>query len=360
MKTNNKSTRSWLMTLMVCISVALTGCLGGSDGGGDGGGDGGAKTTSGTLGGTAAVGNPIVNGAVSVSCADGTGLLTTTTDANGAWQVTLSGQNTLPCAVEVAGGTVNGATNATAYHSIAMVLNTVVNVTPLTDMIVSNLAGTSSLVSWFQNLASTPAILVGISQASIEASLARLRTALAGLPPLATNDPISMALTAMAGTTGDDMLSALAAAMNSAGMSYSAMMANAAMPTFPPFSASFTVALGNAWAATVSGGGNAGGGNNGGGNNGGASGSYTLLVTVNAMGMTTQVTFDNVPKPNSEEAFCSDSYVNQAINDAAAAGGQLTINSCTFDGTHGQISATLTITSPVAMTVPYTVDYLYQ
>lgn len=36
------------------------------------------------------------------------------------------------------------------------------------------------------------------------------------------------------------------------------------------------------------------------------------------------------------------------------------INSCAFNGTVGRVDATLTITSPVAMTVPYSVTYTYR
>ncbi|NVO06470.1 MAG: hypothetical protein HXX19_11320, partial [Rhodoferax sp.] len=71
-----------------------------------------------TLSGTAAVGVPIVNGAITVSCASGS-TLTTTTTSTGTWTVTINGQ-TLPCATQVTGGTVGGVANTTPYHSIAV------------------------------------------------------------------------------------------------------------------------------------------------------------------------------------------------------------------------------------------------
>ena len=112
-----------------------------------------------TLSGTAAVGAPIVGAAVNVTCAAGAALSNIpATSAIGAWSVTLSGQ-TLPCAVQVSGGTVNGAANTTTYQSIANAYG-IVNVTPLTDLLVANLAGSAAA-------AFTPAQLAAITPANI-------------------------------------------------------------------------------------------------------------------------------------------------------------------------------------------------
>ena len=99
--------------LVTAAAAALVAC----------GGDGDTTTTTTaapatTLSGVAAVGSPIANGSVNVSCAGGTALPSTTTSAGGAWQVSTTGQ-TLPCAVQVRGGTVDGAANALALHSVA-------------------------------------------------------------------------------------------------------------------------------------------------------------------------------------------------------------------------------------------------
>jgi hypothetical protein len=48
-----------------------------------------------------------------------------------------------------------------------------------------------------------------------------------------------------------------------------------------------------------------------------------------------------------------------SLSNALGAAGTFTINSCTFNGTVGNVSATLSITNPVVMTVPYTVVYTY-
>ena len=47
------------------------------------------------------------------------------------------------------------------------------------------------------------------------------------------------------------------------------------------------------------------------------------------------------------------------VQQTKTASGKLTINSCSFNGTVGQVSATMAITSPISMTVPYSVTYTY-
>lgn len=137
-----------------------------------GGGGGSSPAASTTLSGTAAVGAPIVGATVTVKCAAGTSLSNIpSTSATGAWSVTLSGQ-TLPCAVQVSGGTIRGAANTITYQSIANAYG-IVNVTPLTDLLVANLAG--SAVAAF-----TPAQLAAITPANIATALTKLRSASTG------------------------------------------------------------------------------------------------------------------------------------------------------------------------------------
>jgi hypothetical protein len=97
------------------------------------------------------------------------------------------------------------------------------------------------------------------------------------------------------------------------------------------------------------------------GTGGSTAGSSTLTVNVTVSGITSvAATVANVPMPTSQAEFCgaiqSDSTFTQI---GTGAGGTLTINSCSFSGKVGTISATLTITSPVSMTIPYTVTYTY-
>lgn len=223
-----------------------------SCGGGGGGGESSTPAAS-TLSGVAAVGTPIVNGNINVVCAAGSALVTTT-NTTGAWSVTLSGQ-TLPCAVEVSGGTINGVSNTTPYHSIATTTGTV-NVTPLTDLMVANLAGTATPSIWFAGLRTTSAPLAAITQTQVNAALTKLSAALSGLTPLSSTNPITTTFTPTAGNVSDDMLTALktALATNTAGVTYASLLSNASTTTFTAPVAGFGTAMTTAYAGTTSGG----------------------------------------------------------------------------------------------------------
>lgn len=224
------------------FSIAVAAC-------GGGGGGGSSTPASSTLGGAAAVGYPIVNGTIQVKCAGGSALTDTTTSA-GAWKVTISGQ-TLPCAVEVSSGTINGVANSTPYHSIATSFGTV-NVTPLTDLMVANLAGTAATDVWFAGL--TPAALALITPTLVNTALTNLSTALSGLTPLSTINPITTAFTPTSGNTSDNMLVALKTAMTNTGVSYTTLLGYASSASFT-LPAGFGTALTSAYAGTQSGGG---------------------------------------------------------------------------------------------------------
>jgi len=67
-----------------------------------------------------------------------------------------------------------------------------------------------------------------------------------------------------------------------------------------------------------------------------------------------------VPKPASNTEFCGAIQNDSTFSSiGASGGGTLTINSCSFSGNVGNISATLAIVTPVSMTIPYTVTYTY-
>jgi hypothetical protein len=106
-----------------------------------------------------------------------------------------------------------------------------------------------------------------------------------------------------------------------------------------------------------------GGGDNGGGGNGGATGNYRLNLTVTtSMGVPMPaVVVENVPKPNTQDEFCNDVTVVQQIQaiNAANPGATLTITSCSFSGNNGSISAVINMTSPIVMSIDYSVLYAY-
>ncbi len=233
------------LSSLVASILVLPACLGG--------GGGSSAPAASTLNGVAAVGTPIVNGTINVICAAGSALTSTTTSSTGTWQVTLSDQ-TLPCAVKVSGGTINGSTNPTPYHSLAITAGTV-NVTPLTDLMVSNIVGTATPSIWFAGLSTTPTPLSAITQDQVTAALTKLSAALSGLSPLSTNNPITTTFAPTSGNVSDDMLTALATAMVNTGVAHSSLLANASAVGFTAPTANFGTALATAFKGTPSGGG---------------------------------------------------------------------------------------------------------
>lgn len=234
------------------LGLLLTGC-------GGGGGSTAATTNppasnSISLSGTAAVGFPIVGATVSVTCAAGpaiTGIANTS--ATGAWSTTASGQ-TLPCVVSVTGGTTNNVNNTTTYQSIANGAG-IVNVTPLTSLVVANLIGSSTATP-------TSAQLATITQAQINTSIANVQTALGATLP-STINPITTAFTPTGGVVMDDVLTAMANAMTSSGTTYAALLSSSASAApgaaiTPP--TGYSTALVTAYAGTTSGSTGTGGG----------------------------------------------------------------------------------------------------
>lgn len=424
-----------------------------------GGSDTAPAASGGTLSGTAAVGAPIVGGAVNITCAAGSAL-STTTDTTGAWQVTVSGQ-TLPCAIQVAGGKVNGIDQASSYHSIAVTFG-VVNITPLTDLVVANLSAQAPS-TWFSGL--NGAALQTINQNTVNAAVSNINNALGLTATLAGSNPLTTSFSPVNGNLLDDILEALA----NAGDTHTNLLTLARASNFVvPANFNFQ----NAYSALLAAnGGTTGGGTTGGGTAAtcastetaltftagtGASpytngqtlcvtasatslafsgmtltspvqntavsapysaykfvdGAYTYEVIFNASALyeinllsgttfagqfalastntpatpttpttpttpstssnltvgvlingiaSTSISVSNVPVPSNQSEFCgsiqNDSTFTQI---GASGGGTLTLNSCSFTNKAGTISATLTITSPISMTIPYTVTYTYQ
>lgn len=82
-----------------------------------------------------------------------------------------------------------------------------------------------------------------------------------------------------------------------------------------------------------------------------------LVLTVSVAGTVTTQTVTGIPQPTSQAEFCSGIEDDTVFQQAAAQGGTLTINSCSFAGGVGNVSATMSITTPMVYTVPYTVKY---
>ena len=226
-----------LVTVLLASSLA-TGC-------GGGGGDVAVPVTALTaLGGTAAVGSPIVGAALSVVCASGAPL-STSTSGTGSWSVNTTGA-TFPCAVQVRSGTVGGTANAVSYHAVALNPG-VANVTPLTDLIVANLAGVKVPTTWFASVAAAPATLTAFTPAKVDTALGNVRSAL-GTVVSNSPHPVTVAFTPVLGNAMDDVLAALAKALVNTGVSFSTLLTAAGTSAGVAYSspAGFNAALAEA------------------------------------------------------------------------------------------------------------------
>lgn len=92
----------------------------------------------------------------------------------------------------------------------------------------------------------------------------------------------------------------------------------------------------------------------------GTSGRYNLDLSIVASGVPvppTRVT--DVSLPSSQSEFCTPDIYNQFQQSIQGLSGTWSITSCSFSGTTGQIAALLTVTSPIALSLPYNVTYTY-
>lgn len=102
-------------------------------------------------------------------------------------------------------------------------------------------------------------------------------------------------------------------------------------------------------------------GNNGNNASNNGSGNYKLSIAVNANGMPAPaILINNIAKPSTQSEFCDDVQVQSQINQIKASNqGTWTLNNCTFNGNTGTISATIGMTQPIAISIPYTINYTY-
>ena len=106
---------------------------------------------------------------------------------------------------------------------------------------------------------------------------------------------------------------------------------------------------GDAWSIDV--------GDTGGGSTGG-SGSLTVETSI-AGATATTVTINGVPAPANQSEFCDGLTQDATFSGFTSNGGSMTINSCSFANNVGQVSATLTTTVPVSLSLPYSIKYTY-
>jgi hypothetical protein len=83
-------------------------------------------------------------------------------------------------------------------------------------------------------------------------------------------------------------------------------------------------------------------------------GNYRLTITLAVGPAPAQqvAVVDNVPKPASRDEFC----VPELYSDIFSEFGSFTVNSCTFDGSVGRLSATIAVSG---FSISYTATYTY-
>jgi hypothetical protein len=336
----------WMGALALAAGVAACGGGSGSDAS-----DEPQAPAATALSGTAAVGAPIAGADVQVRCQGAAAALGTVTTAAGTWRIDTTGQ-TLPCAVRVTGGSLG---QGQAYHAVAVTFG-IANITPLTDLMVAHAVGKDPAAWWGS---AGPADLSAVTQFALDQALVALRTAF-GLEALQDIDPLTAPFAAQRGETIDDVLEALQMALARIGSNYADLVAAARTNGFE-LPGSLRTALADSYLTITMGGGTTDPADP---SNPGPGGNYTLTLDVTASGVATApIVIENVPKPASEAEFCgwvNDPSSNLSLSQLGNGGaGSLTIESCSFSGNVGRVSATVSITSPVAMTVPYSVVYTY-
>ena len=125
------------------------------------------------------------------------------------------------------------------------------NVTPLTDLMLANLAGTAIPDMWFAGL--DPSTLSLITSALVNAVLIKQCAALVGLTPLCVTNPITTAFTPTKGNTLYNMLIALQMAMFNTGVLYTDLLGNASAQDYTAPVAGFNTALTDAYTTTTTG-----------------------------------------------------------------------------------------------------------
>lgn len=194
-----------LRTLLAAALAAFLVSCGGSD-------DGGGEPAGPSLKGVAAIGAPVVDGTVTVRCAAGP-VLTTTTTTGGAWSTLLAGQE-FPCLVSVTGGNVPA---GETLYSMA-VDDSDLNVTPLTSLVLAEAFGKDpSELDALPSLDDARTALAAGAGAVAEL----LRNSGYGSVPA---NPLTDVFEPVAGDAYDDLLEQLARSLEDAGMTLADMV----------------------------------------------------------------------------------------------------------------------------------------
>lgn len=162
---------------------------------------GGANPPVASLNGVAAVGAGLANAAVTAKCASGAPVVGTTA-ADGSFSLSLSGGQVAPCMLQVVGGT-----PSVTLHGFATDAGRV-NITPLTDLVVTKALGTDPAIGF----ASFDAAKAGVVKAGLDVAKTYVNAQLAAIVGQSTALDIMTGFFKV-GDADDKLLDGLAAAI---------------------------------------------------------------------------------------------------------------------------------------------------
>jgi hypothetical protein len=194
-----------------------------------------SEANAATVQGLVAVGAPVANATVTLTCLKGAPIVMTA-GADGRFTARID-QLTPPCAVQAQGGTINGATNTQALYSVSATGGQL-NVTPLTTLLVAHLAGEppATFYANFTNASRASKV----STTTVNAAASDLRQYLIdtlqvpGASSLDNFNPITGTFETTATDTHDQLLEALAANVADDGLVWSDLEADLAALELPP------------------------------------------------------------------------------------------------------------------------------
>lgn len=338
--------RRWQALFASSAAALLLAACGGDDGPAAPATAGPAATTTVSLSGVAATGAPIPNATVAVTNANGvTG--SATTAANGSFTVTIAEGAPYVLKVTDAAGR--------PWYSYAQAAGTA-NVTPLTSLALSQAAGGRPLADVYAGWTTSRLTATQVLEAArvVNANLSAVMQA-RGVTPASAN--VFTQTFAANGQGLDAVLDAIRVSFNCNGSACSPLINNPAGNTLVSWNGSISVA-GITLSWTAGGGGSTGGGTGtvglGACSANAAAGSYSMVVQTSISGLGSvpvpAVCIDGLQaKPASQSDFCGGTLANGQL----PAG--VSIQSCSYDGSVGTITAR--ITTPV--TLDYTVKYTF-
>ncbi len=176
-----------------------------------------------TIAGTAVKGAALSGATVSIKCATGTA--SATSSADGRYSISMTGA-TLPCVLKVTG------TEGSIFHSLVAGTSStgtyVANISPLTELLVSNVAGTAPS-TYFTTFGSSSTV----APTTVEQAMTYVQTALTGIADLSGVNPLTDTL--VVGNALDQKIDTLMATLAAAGVTLdqvtTAIVENPTAPT---------------------------------------------------------------------------------------------------------------------------------